>query len=618
MRNHNRSRLSGIFSIFLLVFGVSTLALADITVTGLVTPASVTTGTVTGSSVFVGDIDSTGSLSVDGGSSLLVDNVNGSTGILLRYNQGNLTISGVGTSVELNAIKALRTTGGGSVLIDGGSYVLLNGSDTRAGSGSINLGRAIVVSENSTVTVDGVGTQVDMIRRFGVGAFGTDGQMYITNGARVDMDGTDSSLFTSFIIAAQGGTGELTLNHGATFKSLVPKASIGISNSIAEVDILDSSLLELTTFAVIGGSGGLSTINITDSSFKVLADPAVPNPDTGNINLGQSGTGTINILRGLLEVENDLFVGPDASVDSSGRINMNDNSSALIGGNLYISHDGIVSAGLDPGYVLTCNSTLIATKTFIGENGELAGTTVNGDITVDGGTLSPGCSPGEMTVNGNTEFVGGRLIIEIDGETAVDQLIVLGDVTFGGGDIVLSFGNGFAPTAGTSLQVADYLTTQTISGIETVGVQVVGLQAPGGAEFEYVVDENGTVTTLTDAVPEFVQVRMDIRPGETNHVDPTSNQLFPVAILTTQDAPIFDATMVDPASLSFGPAGASPVAKKTRLKDVDGDGDLDLRVWFRIRATGISCTDVSADLLGQTFALTDFAANDGLVVDGCE
>jgi hypothetical protein len=590
--------------------------LADITTTGVVSPASVTTGTVTGEAVFIGDPDFTGGLTVDGGSSLLVDNVNGGSGISMSFNAGNLVVSGAGTTVEVNARTTLRLDNGATALIDGGSYVLLNGSDTRLCGGgpcAFNRGRAIDVFGNGVVTVDGAGTQVDLIRRLRLRG----GTMNVTNGARVDMDGTDSSLITSFVIGQAGSSGELALDGGGTLVSLVPLAFLGVG-ATAVVDVLDSSVLELTTSAVIGGGNGQATVNITNSSFSVLADPAAPNPETGNINLGSSGMGVINVIGGLLDVENDMFISRDASAGASGRLVMSDSSSAVIGGNLYISHDGVVSAGLGTGFVLTCNSTLDATETFIGENGQLAGTTVNGNITIEGGRLSPGCSPGVMTVNGNVEFIGGQLVIEVDGATAVDKLNVVGEATFGGGEIVLSFGNGYAPPPGTSLELADYLETEATSGLETVEFEVEGLQGPDGTDFEFDVTADGTVTTTTEAVPEFVAALIAIRPNGPNFVDPASDQVFPVAILTTEDEPIFDATEVDPDTISFGPAGATPVSKKTRLKDVDHDGDLDLRVWFRIQETGISCGDVSATMSGQTYAGTDFEASDELITLDCE
>ena len=50
----------------------------------------------------------------------------------------------------------------------------------------------------------------------------------------------------------------------------------------------------------------------------------------------------------------------------------------------------------------------------------------------------------------------------------------------------------------------------------------------------------------------------------------------------------------------------------------DEDGDLDLRLWFRVRDTGIACGDDSAELSGQTYEGTDISATDGLFVVSCQ
>ena len=51
---------------------------------------------------------------------------------------------------------------------------------------------------------------------------------------------------------------------------------------------------------------------------------------------------------------------------------------------------------------------------------------------------------------------------------------------------------------------------------------------------------------------------------------------------------------------------------------MDEDGDLDLRLWFRVRDTGIACGDDSAELSGQTYEGTDISATDGLFVVSCQ
>lgn len=85
-------------------------------------------------------------------------------------------------------------------------------------------------------------------------------------------------------------------------------------------------------------------------------------------------------------------------------------------------------------------------------------------------------------------------------------------------------------------------------------------------------------------------VRIDVKPGDgTNSVNPSSNGVLPVAVLTTEH---FDAADIDIATLTLGNEVGTEthVAGKPNgdyiaaLEDVDADGDLDLIVKFRIEA----------------------------------
>jgi hypothetical protein len=101
-----------------------------------------------------------------------------------------------------------------------------------------------------------------------------------------------------------------------------------------------------------------------------------------------------------------------------------------------------------------------------------------------------------------------------------------------------------------------------------------------------------------------IAVATDIKPGS----DPNSincrnvNGLVPVAILTTAD---FDATTVDHTTVTFEGApeihvGEDGIARRHE-EDVDGDGDIDLLLHFRLADSGLTCESAKGTLVGKTF-----------------
>jgi hypothetical protein len=117
--------------------------------------------------------------------------------------------------------------------------------------------------------------------------------------------------------------------------------------------------------------------------------------------------------------------------------------------------------------------------------------------------------------------------------------------------------------------------------------------------------------------PGPIEVAIDVKPGSfPNSINPRSNGVIPVAILTT---PGFDALSVDAATLRFsGPAGAPIAHAAPHPEDADGDGDVDLVVHFRTRQTGIACGDVEATLVGATVGGDPITGSDGILTVGCK
>jgi hypothetical protein len=112
----------------------------------------------------------------------------------------------------------------------------------------------------------------------------------------------------------------------------------------------------------------------------------------------------------------------------------------------------------------------------------------------------------------------------------------------------------------------------------------------------------GTVRTLT---PVAQSAPIDIRPGRfPNRLDPRSNDLIPVAILTiprSRDDVAFDALTVNPATVRFGPSGIEAAPVRFERRDVDGDADKDLLLIFKTADTETGCGTISGMLTGLTF-----------------
>jgi Tol biopolymer transport system component len=118
--------------------------------------------------------------------------------------------------------------------------------------------------------------------------------------------------------------------------------------------------------------------------------------------------------------------------------------------------------------------------------------------------------------------------------------------------------------------------------------------------------------------PEVLIVGIDIAwQRDPNQLNPDAGKVQ-VAILT-EPATGFDAADVDPESARFGPWQAHPLSDpdRSRMRDVDGDGDDDLLLFFETGETGIVCGDTTATLTAEKTDGQSIEGTDAVVPVGC-
>jgi probable HAF family extracellular repeat protein len=116
--------------------------------------------------------------------------------------------------------------------------------------------------------------------------------------------------------------------------------------------------------------------------------------------------------------------------------------------------------------------------------------------------------------------------------------------------------------------------------------------------------------------PLAIKARIDIKPGKKkNSLNPTSGGNVPVAVLSTAK---FDATQVDWETVRFGRREATEVHQRSHVRDVDGDGDMDFLLHFKIQQTGIRCRDTMATLTGRIFNGQSFTGSDAIRPINCQ
>jgi hypothetical protein len=213
---------------------------------------------------------------------------------------------------------------------------------------------------------------------------------------------------------------------------------ISASTNVSTMAAVTANRIEFnnnTASYVISGLGSVNLASTTDPS------PVTP---------------TVSAM-GTHEFQADVNLHDDTTVDVASNSTLTfDGALNLMGKILTKTGDGTMAIN---------NRVTLAGGTVVGAQGTISGDgTIGGDVYNEGGTLSPGNSPGLMAIAGDyTQGDRGTLLIELAGTAAgtnYDQLQVDGGALLDG-TLEVALLDGFQPGLGNTFDILDF---NTVSG----------------------------------------------------------------------------------------------------------------------------------------------------------
>ena len=380
---------------------------------------------------------------------------------------------------------------------------------------------------SSTVTVGAIG-ESDFIVRDGA-AFTSEGRLYggltsqiiFRNGAIVHIN---DFIFVNDTLLIEGPTTQVTttqqlnlINNDLSTPTLT-EASVTIRDGASL--FTGSAGSGTNSSGVLGHrTGTTGTVNVVENG-EWTQNGLLSVGFQGNANLYVNSYGRVQSLdaavgriagasgfvevktSGTWEVDRDLSVGGlPTAVGGTGEVKVESGGSIVIGDDMKIWNTGTVT--LDGGSIIAQTIEAVPGSTFDVLSGELTVDNFIGSLTLSGGTLSPGQSPGTTSVSQNfvIDNANSTVLIELasNGNTPgsdFDKVSVQGNADLDG-QLELVLISGYVPTLGDSFNV---ITANSITGSFTSVLQP--LTMPNGLEFtvnytsnlvQLVVD-NGTLT----------------------------------------------------------------------------------------------------------------------------
>lgn len=351
------------------------------------------------SAVSVAGTNSYGSAALSGATLTLSHTYSGGTSGTLTLN--STAVLNYSSDVTLSG----NIVGTGSLVKTGTATLTLTGSNNYSGtttvnSGILNLGGGTLA--NNTLTINGAGLILSGTNYGGniYNIAGTSGTLTNLTGNSITIAGQNwvlaphqvatwtISSSTLTVADTNGVLGSTTLS-GSTFTLAVSNTSSIVNQQVQDVVIPNQGMVSSTNGVLITGN---------DNTDKTFAGSI-----TGNGTVIKTGSGVWNLTG------NNTFSGLTTVADG----------------------------------VLLVNGT-VASDVFVW-GGVLGGSGYIGGSVLNQSTVSPGNSPGTLTIAGDyTQSSNGLLVIQIASQTVFDRLVVSGSANLDGA-VLVQYLNGYKP-----------------------------------------------------------------------------------------------------------------------------------------------------------------------------
>jgi T5SS/PEP-CTERM-associated repeat protein/autotransporter-associated beta strand protein len=440
-------------------------------------------GQVTNASGYIGNqAGSMGEVLVDGVTNWRSGKLwvgNAGNGTVAARNGGSINTTGVVIGAGVTSLGHATIDGLGTEWLDRGEYFIVG----ERGIGELNVtGGAGLFSglldpdRNSdifighfgegsgTVNVNGPGSKwlkevgVGQRLNFQIGSSGN-GTLNVTNGGLVRISNTVAGVFT-YIGADVGSTGTVTIDGTASTFAL------DVSSARMVIGFHGEGMLDVSN----GGRADIGQFGSTLSTLHVG---------------GGQGAGRLDIRSGgIVRTYGESFIGSASSLSAA--VVEGAESKWITTGNLTVGNSGTGSLQVLNGGVVQASNVIISSLGVIQGNGNVIGDLANS------GLVSPDTSLGSLTVNGDyTQNSTGQLLIELASASSYDELLVTSEALLAG-TLTVSLVEGFIPNAGQSFM---FLTADDVDG--TFATEM--LPSVPGLIFDLIYNPSSVVLTVSAA-----------------------------------------------------------------------------------------------------------------------